>query len=95
MKLRKRLTKEEAIFLGVVLKPNEKGRKNAKYYIEEEEWNKIKKYRKNFGIEITTKTKTNEYKEKFVLSAWNKETGQMMDVNTYCSHYALPRADIT
>ena len=95
MKLRKRLTKEEAVFLGVVIKPNEKGRKNAKYYLEQEEWELIKKYRKNFGTEITTETKTNEYKEKFVLSAWNKQTGQMMDINTYCNHYALPRADIS
>ena len=95
MKIRKRLFKEEAILLKIPPKPDEKGRKNAKYYIDKEQWNEIKEYRKCFDINITTETKTNEYKEKFVLSAWNKQTGQMMDINTYCNHYALPRADIS
>ena len=59
MKLRKRLFKEEAIELGISPKPDEKGRKNAKYYIEEGEWKKIKEYRENFGTPVTTDTKTN------------------------------------
>ena len=95
MKLRKRLFKEEAIELGIPPKPDERGRKNAKYYIEEEDWKKIKEYRENFGTPVTTFTNTNEYKEKFVLSALNKETGKPMDIDTYCSHYGLPRADIS
>lgn len=42
-------------------------------------------------------TSSNDYKnkEKFVLSAWNKATGQMMDIDKYCEHYSLPRKDIT
>ena len=44
-----------------------------------------------------SKSKSNEYKNKpkFVLSAWNQDTGMMMDIDTYCSHYNLPRKDIT
>lgn len=42
-------------------------------------------------------TKPNDYKSKskFVLSAWNQVTGMMMDIDTYCDHYNLPRKDIT
>jgi hypothetical protein len=42
-------------------------------------------------------SKSNNYKnkEKFVLSAWNKASGQMMDIDAYCNHYSLPRKDIT
>lgn len=40
-------------------------------------------------------TKSNDYKEKdFVLSAWG-EDGQMMDIDTYCKYYNLPRKDIS
>lgn len=43
----------------------------------------------------SSKTSSNEYVEKFVLSAWNKTTGLMMNIDTYCEHYQLPREDIT
>jgi hypothetical protein len=50
-------------------------------------------------VEVETKsdTKSNDYKNKpkFVLSAWNQGTGMMMDIDTYCKHYNLPRKDIT
>lgn len=44
-----------------------------------------------------TSSKSNDYKskEKFVLSAWNNETGLMMDIDEYCCHYNLPRRDIS
>lgn len=49
--------------------------------------------------EIVTETKSdtvpNDYKKKFVLSAWNTKTGTMMDIDLYCEHYSLPRQDIT
>lgn len=54
----------------------------------------------NEDVEIETKTDTdtnqysNDKKKKFVLSAWNKKTGQMMDIDEYCKHYNLPRKDI-
>ena len=50
-------------------------------------------------LETKSETKSNEYKKKntpvaFVLSAWNNETGLMMDIDEYCSHYNLPRKDV-
>lgn len=47
-------------------------------------------------VEVKTESKTsnNSYKKKFVLSAWNTLTGQMMDIDSYCDHYKLPRKDI-
>jgi len=30
----------------------------------------------------------------FVLSAWNEDTGKMMDIEEYCAHYRLPRKDV-
>jgi hypothetical protein len=30
----------------------------------------------------------------FVLSAWNEDTGKMMDIHSYCDHYGLPYADM-
>lgn len=44
---------------------------------------------------VESSTKPNDYKKKFVLSAWNQETGQMMDIDNYCIHYSLPRKDIS
>mgnify|MGYP001105524047 CR=1 FL=1 len=49
--------------------------------------------------EVVSDTKPNDYKNKtkakFVLSAWNQDSGMMMDIDTYCNHYNLPRKDIT
>lgn len=50
------------------------------------------------GVTVASKssTKPNNYKApKFVLSAWNIKTGFMMDIDEYCTHYKLPRTDIT
>ena len=46
---------------------------------------------------IVSDTSTNDYATKgfVVLSAWNKVTDKMMDIDTYCEHYNLPREDIT
>jgi hypothetical protein len=90
----KRLTHEEATFLKLDLKKNEAGRKTAKYKLSQDQTKQIKEYKESFKIETETTTKTNQYKKKFVLSAWNQSTGQMMDINTYCLHYSLPRNDI-
>jgi hypothetical protein len=47
--------------------------------------------------EVKSETKPNDYKNKskFVLSAWNQETGMMMDIDIYCKYYNLPRKDIS
>ena len=42
---------------------------------------------KNEGssVEVVSKSKSNDYaKPKFVLSAWNKSTGKMMNIDDYC-----------
>ncbi|AGO48840.1 hypothetical protein Phi46:3_gp096 [Cellulophaga phage phi46:3] len=49
MKIRKKLYKEEAELLGFPPKPNMKGRNQAEYYIEEEDWEDIKKEREKPG----------------------------------------------
>ena len=42
----------------------------------------------------TSKSRDKQVTEKeFVLSAWNDE-GYMMDIDQYCEHYQLPRADV-
>lgn len=56
-----------------------------------------KKTIKEIFVKVSSKseTKANDYKQKFVLSAWNQENGQMMDIDKYCQHYSLPRKDIS
>lgn len=46
-------------------------------------------------VENTSKTSAGDCKEKFVLTAWNKLTGKMMDIDGYCEFYSLPRKDIS
>lgn len=46
-KLRKRLYDNEAEFLGLKLKPHDKGRQNAKYSITKEEWKAVNEFRNN------------------------------------------------
>ncbi|AGO47509.1 hypothetical protein Phi19:3_gp105 [Cellulophaga phage phi19:3] len=47
MKIRKKLYKEEAELLGFPPKPNMKNRNQAEYYIEKDDWEQIKKSRRN------------------------------------------------
>lgn len=85
------LSRFEAVKLDLSsIKENEKGRKNARYSITEEEWDTVLCLR-NGSI-----TESNNYPEKakFVLSAWNQETGQMMNIDYYCEYYNLPRSDV-
>lgn len=44
----------------------------------------------------SSNTSANDYKPKksFVLSAWSEE-GHMMEIDEYCTHYTLPREDIS
>mgnify|MGYP001485077425 CR=1 FL=1 len=94
MKVRKRLTNEEANLLKLKIRVK-KGKSNPQYPISADELEIIENFRNSFEVGTKTETKTNEYKSKFVLSAWNMKTGQMMDIDNYCSHYSLPRADIS
>ena len=88
MNKRKRLTDEQAEFLG--LSKNKKDTRNtAKYRLSQEQLQRLETY---------TDTTTNDYKPKkestFVLSAWSTD-GFMMDITQYCDHYKLPKKDIT
>jgi predicted phosphodiesterase len=90
-KIRKRLTNLEAELIGLKLKPIEKGRLTARYQITKDQLNIINSQKS----ESTSKTKSNEYaKKKLVMSAWD-DKGFMMDIDSYCKCYGLPRADIT
>ncbi len=53
--------------------------------------------KKIVNVSNKTKSYTKDYKEpsKFVLSAWNDSDGSMMDIDTYCEYYNLPRTDIS
>ena len=89
-----RLNNFEAIKLGFALKPKTK-QGNAKYYLTQEEVQKLKKIR-GLKVDVKSKSKSNDYKPKkdFVLSAWSSE-GKMMEIDEYCKVYNLPRKDIT
>ncbi len=96
------LKKNEAEFLGLEAKPNERNRSNARYRITKKQWNKVLGYRDEQDIidkctNNYNKAKSNIKKENkdtpFVLSAWNNK-GYMMDIDEYCEHYKLPRNDV-
>jgi len=105
--IERRLTKAESDFLGIKFSI-QKGSGNPRYTISVTQWATIQDQRsanivakpvakpklKSIKVGVKTTTKTNNYKPKFVLSAWNLKTGQMMDIDKYCSHYSLPRIDI-
>ena len=84
------LDKKQAKELGFKVKENERGRTKARYYLTLEQVNQLG----SCEVKTSAKTKPNDYKKKFVLSAWNKK-GFMMCIDTYCEHYKLPRKDIT
>lgn len=44
-------------------------------------------------IKMEVEVKKSEPKP-FVLSAWNYDSGKMMDIEEYCTHYNLPKEDI-
>ena len=46
-------------------------------------------------VSNVSETLPNDYNKSFVLSAWNSDKNTMMDIDTYCSHYGLPREDVS
>lgn len=97
-KVRKYLTTEEAVFLGLKTNTICLGRKKAQYSITEQQV-ELLKIEERLTNRTTSKTTPNDYKndknEKFVMSAWNGSTGQNMNIDEYCETYNLPRKDIT
>ena len=66
--------------------------KSQRYLFTDEEAKKVKELKKKGSK--TSKSREKQVTEKeFVLSAWNDE-GYMMDIDQYCEHYQLPRADV-
>lgn len=63
---------------------------------DEDEFLKEKLKELRLGVNVTSKTTPNDYKEKpsFVLSAWS-DSGKMMEIDEYCQYYNLPRQDIS
>lgn len=60
--------------------------------LNKEEYTLILNHRKN--VNVKKDSSSDDSVEPFVLSAWNKENGEMMDIDAYCEHYSLPRKDI-
>jgi len=66
--------------------------KSKRYMCTDEEAERV--YSLRGSVSKTTKSREKQVTEKeFVLSAWNDE-GYMMDIDQYCNHYQLPRADV-
>lgn len=92
--MKKRLSSDIAKQLGLTVKPYT-GNGNPKYYLNKERQEQLKEIISK-PEDVETKTDPNNYEpESFVLSAWNQTTGQMMDIDDYCTHYSLPRETIS
>ena len=88
-KKRVRLYDHEAQALGFDLRKHEKGRSTARYTLNVEHLATIEAIRNN----NTSTSATSGYETKQIFSAVRE--GRMMDIDTYCLHYNLPREDIT
>ena len=97
-KIVKWLNKSEAEFLELKVKENVKNRTQNRYYVSQEEWEKVLGKRKGqewVENKVKSKSNPNDYTEKpLILSAWSSK-GFMMDIDEYCNHYKLPRKDIS
>lgn len=89
---RYRIKKEVAIHLG--LEVNKSNRYRLSSDLEEKFLNLNEK---DLELSSTSETSANDYapKEKFVLSAWNQNTGLVMNINEFCEYHNLPREDIS
>ncbi len=91
------LIESEAKSLGLKVRKNEKGRKNARYYLTKEQWELVLSERENNIEPEPKKVKKRKQKEKeipFDLSAWTKD-GKIMDIDEFCSTHNLNRGDIS
>ena len=68
--------------------------KSKRYMCTDKEAELAYKKKLRYSESKTSKSREKQVTEKeFVLSAWNDE-GYMMDIDQYCEHYQLPRADV-
>lgn len=84
------LNASEAKKLGLIIKPNFKGRTKAQYSLTPGQIEM-----KDNGVGNSSKSSTPGYEPKFVLSAWDSLNSEMMNIDAYCKKYNLPREDIT
>jgi hypothetical protein len=66
----------------------------GQYRITKEEKKQIDKLRKEVKVKTKSKSDSNDYKDKGVLSALN-DKGKLMNIDEYCAYYNLPKADIS
>ena len=69
--------------------------KSKKYRLTPEQWEQMQKLREKEDVVNSneTKSKSNTYKKKDVLSAYSDE-GKLMNIDEYCVHYNLPKEHI-
>ena len=94
--MRKRLKPNEAELLGFETKENLPDG-NAKYSLNNKEWEKILDFRINQNTQKTPEESPNDELTKhkpFILSAWNNANGKILDINEYCIVHNLPRQDV-
>ena len=93
MKLRKRLKPTEASLLGLKVKPND-GNRNARYFIDGKQWERILEFRGKYGKTITIVDPVEEKpKQENKFWAWN-DKGQFMNIEDVCQYYNLPYKDV-
>ena len=90
MKIRKRLSANQAKQLGFKVKQKEPNGRNPRYMVTTEQIARLGDTKND----VTSTTSANDYKEPLVLSAWS-DKGKMMSIDEYCEHYKLPRTDIS
>ena len=101
-KVKARATKEQAEALG--LKPNASGR----YRVTQEQYDQLNVLKSKSGnnfqkaqlkgykqkVKVSSKSDSNDYTKSGIMSALDG-SGKMMNIDTYCEFYNLPRKDIS
>lgn len=90
-KIRKRLTDQEAQFLGLKIK-KDKNNSNARYMLSYEQIELLKNFKEPTKKENKHSTKKNNQKP-FILSAW-RDDGGVMNIKDYCDYHNLPYDDV-
>jgi len=69
---------------------------NRKYRLNAEQLEQLENYKegKPQKVKVKSKSDSNDYKDKGVLSALN-DKGKLMNIDEYCIYYNLPKADIS
>tara|TARA_R110002020_G_scaffold175997_4_gene368036 strand:- start:8096 stop:9361 length:1266 start_codon:yes stop_codon:yes gene_type:complete len=95
-KIRKVLNESQILKLEEIRGCDVGRNKESRYRLTKEEWSYIGGIIDSVVDEVS-ETLPNDYNKAkpFVLSAWNNDTGLMMDIDEYCEFYNLPRQNIS